>query len=112
LEVVHIYVFSSFIGGYLYVSFLSLHFACLFHPQSFQKVYRNLAAIVATKPATSGGAVGSNTPLESLWTPLEKCVGYSLKILDIVQRIWAPLKKLFASPGVPSWLQAWLQPLS
>jgi len=32
--------------------------------------------------------------------PLEKCVGHSLKILDIVQKIWVPLGKLFASPGV------------
>jgi len=29
--------------------------------------------------------------------------------LDIVKKIWAPLRKLFAHPGVPSWLQAWLQ---
>jgi len=36
--------------------------------------------------------------------PLEECVGHSLKILDIVQKIWAPLGKLFAPPGVPSWL--------
>jgi len=27
--------------------------------------------------------------------------------LDIVQNIWAPLRKLFAPPGVPSWLRAW-----
>jgi len=27
--------------------------------------------------------------------------------LDIVEKIWAPLGKLFASPGVPSWLRAW-----
>jgi len=28
---------------------------------------------------------------------LEKCVGYSLKLLDIVQKIWAPLTKLLVS---------------
>jgi len=28
--------------------------------------------------------------------PLEKCVGHSLKILDIVQKILAPLRKLFS----------------
>jgi len=39
--------------------------------------------------------------------PLEKCVGYSLKISDIVQKIWDPLRKLFAPPGAPSWLRAW-----
>jgi len=27
--------------------------------------------------------------------------------MDIVQKIWAPLRKLFALPGVPSWLRAW-----
>jgi len=31
-----------------------------------------------------------------------------LKLQDIVQEIWAPLRKLFAppAPGVPSWLRA------
>jgi len=28
--------------------------------------------------------------------------------LDIVQKIWAPLGKLFAPPGVPNWLRAWI----
>jgi len=32
-----------------------------------------------------------------------------MKILHIVQKNWAPLRKLFAPPGVPSWLRAWLQ---
>jgi len=27
---------------------------------------------------------------------LEKCVGHNLKLLDIVQNIWALLRKLFA----------------
>jgi len=27
--------------------------------------------------------------------------------LDTVQKIWAPLRKLLAPPGVPSWLRAW-----
>jgi len=40
------------------------------------------------------------------FAPLENCVGHNLKILDIVQRFWAPLGKLFAPPGVPSWLWA------
>jgi len=39
---------------------------------------------------------------------MEKYVGYSLKLLDIVQKFWAPLKKLFAPPGVPSWLRVCL----
>jgi len=38
--------------------------------------------------------------------PLEKCVEHSLKILDIVQKIWAPLGKLFSPPGVPRKLRA------
>jgi len=42
---------------------------------------------------------------------LEEFVGHSLKILDIVQNIWAPLGKLFAPTGVPSWLRAWWSPL-
>jgi len=28
--------------------------------------------------------------------------------LDIVQKTWAPHGKVFAPPGVPSWLRAWL----
>jgi len=31
-------VLTSLIAGYLYLSFLSLHFTCLFHSHSFQKV--------------------------------------------------------------------------
>jgi len=31
-------VSTSLIAGYLYLSFLSLHFTCPFHFQSFQKV--------------------------------------------------------------------------
>jgi len=31
---------------------------------------------------------------------MEKCVGRCLNIFDIVQKIWAPLEKLFAPPGV------------
>jgi len=27
---------------------------------------------------------------------VEKCVGHSLKLLDTVRKIWAPLRKLFA----------------
>jgi len=32
---------------------------------------------------------------EKIFVPLEKCVGYALKLLDIVQKIWAPLRKHF-----------------
>ena len=38
---------------------------------------------------------------------LEKCVGDRLKLSHIVQKIWAPLRKLFLPPGVPSWLRTW-----
>jgi len=40
-------------------------------------------------------------PLENFLPLLKKCIGYSLKILDIFQKIWAPLRKLFVPPGVP-----------
>jgi len=33
-------------------------------------------------------------------------MGHRLELLDIVQKIYAPLKKLFAPPGDPSWLRA------
>ena len=51
---------------------------------------------------------GSEAPPRKCFAPLEKCVGHSFKILDIVQKIWAPLRKLFAPPGVTSWLRAWI----
>jgi len=51
----------------------------------------------------SGPYRGGESPLENFSPPLENCFG-------LVQKIWTPLGKLFASPGVPSWLQAW--PLS
>ena len=46
--------------------------------------------------ARNPGAQGATPPLENFSLPLEKCVGHSLKLLDIVQKIWAPLGKLFA----------------
>jgi len=47
---------------------------------------------------------GEKPPLE-IFLP-EKCVRHRSKLLNIVQKIWAPLGKLFAPPGVPSWLWA------
>jgi len=46
-------------------------------------------------------------PPRNLFAPLEKSVGHRLRLLDIVQTIWAPLGKLFAPAVVPSWLRAW-----
>jgi len=44
------------------------------------------------RPATRG----AKPTLEKYSPPLEKCVGHSLKLLDIVSKIWVPLRKLFA----------------
>jgi len=52
------------------------------------------------KPVTWGGPGGEKPPLENFSTTWKN-------VLDIVQKIWAPLSKLFAPPGVPSWLRAW-----
>ena len=49
----------------------------------------------------------AKSPVEKFSPPLEKCVGCNLKILDIVQKNWAPFRKLFAPLGVPSWSRAW-----
>jgi len=61
------------------------------------------------KQARNQGAQGGRSPLEKCSTPLEKCVGHSFKMLDIVQKIKVPLGKLFAPPGVPSWLRVCLR---
>jgi len=58
--------------------------------------------MVICRPVTSGG----EAPLDNFSLALEKCVGHNLKILDRVHNVWAPLGKLFALPGVPSWLRA------
>jgi len=46
-------------------------------------------------------------PLEKFLSSQEKCVGRILKLLDIVLKTRPPLRKLFAPPGVQSWLRAW-----
>jgi len=80
--------------------------------ETHQKLSRNTPRNrdkVSTKPVTmgpQGGRLGE-APLENFSSPLEKCVGHNLKILNIVQKLCAPLGKLFAPPGVPSWLRAW-----
>jgi len=32
--------------------------------------------------------------------------------LDIIQKFWLSLRKLFVHPGVPSWLRAWSPAIS
>jgi len=61
--------------------------------------------VLRCRPVTRGEQ-GGEAPLENFSAPMEKCVGYNLKILDIVQKIRVPLGKLFTPPSVPSWLRA------
>jgi len=52
-----------------------------------------------------GRRVGE-APSAKFFAPQEKCFGHSLKLFDIFQKFWAPLRKHFAPPGVSSWLRA------
>jgi len=56
--------------------------------------------------ARNQGEQEGRTPPRKIFAPLEKCIGHRLKLLDIVQKIWAPLRDLFAPPVVSSWLRA------
>jgi len=47
-------VSTSLIAGYLYLSFLSLHFTFVFHSQSFKKVYPYLVASAAASQLALG----------------------------------------------------------
>jgi len=58
----------------------------------------SLPALSWIRPVTWG----EKPSLEKFFPSLEKCVVHGLKLLDIVQKIWALLRKLFAPPGVPS----------
>jgi len=51
------------------------------------------------------GSAGKAVPHWKFFLPLEKCVGHSLKLLDVVLKNWTLLRKPFAPPGVPSWLR-------
>ena len=62
----------------------------------------SVARPIQDRPVTRG----AKPPLEKFSPHLEKCVGHNLKILDIVQKIWVSIGKLFVPPGVPSWLGA------
>jgi len=44
-------------------------------------------------------------PHIKIFSPLEKCVGHSLKLLDIVKK-FGPLSENSSTPGDPSWLRA------
>jgi len=77
-------------------------------PKTIWFLFRQQGSVQARNQA---GRRGGETPPRNFFAPLEKCVEYSLKILDIVQKIWAPLRKLFAPPGVSSWLRAWFSVL-
>jgi len=55
------------------------------------------------RPVTRRGAGGGRSPPANFFDPLEKCDGNSLKLSDIAQKIWIPLRKLFAPPGVQRW---------
>jgi len=43
---------------------------------------------------------GANPPAK-VFSHLEKCVGRSLKLLNIIEKVWAPIRKLFAPPWCP-----------
>jgi len=53
-------------------------------------------------------------PLEEnfFFRPPGKMYWTSIKLLDEVQKIWAPLRKLFTPPSGPSWLRACISLLS
>jgi len=53
--------------------------------------------------------VTKGTPRKFFIPPLEKCFGYSLKLLDTFQKISTPLRKLFSLTGVSRWLRVWLK---
>jgi len=65
-------------------------------------IHQRLTIISSTQTRNQGG----KPHLEKFSPSLEKCVGHGLKLLDIVQKNWAPLRKPFDLPGVPSWLRA------
>jgi len=50
----------------------------------------------------------AKSPLKFFSPLLEKSVGHSLKLFDNIKKNLTPLRKLFALPGIPSWLRAYL----
>jgi len=59
----------------------------------FSELYK-----IMVKKVTLVGFRGAIVPIAHLENPVE----HSWKLLDIVWKIWAPLRKLFVTPGVPS----------
>jgi len=68
--------------------------------------HESIDSLMTVQARNQGGARGAKAPLEKFSTPLEKFIGHRLKLLDIVQKIWAPLRKVFVPPSDPSWLRA------
>jgi len=104
---------SSDVGQHRkYLRQMEIYFIC-FSLQSFTALvssstfFQMETTISENSQARNQG--GASPPLQNCSPPLEKCVGHNLKILDIVQKIWASPGKLFAPPGVPSWLGGWEQ---
>jgi len=73
-----------------------------------ESLFENVAYISCGEARNQWSAGGSKRPPENFSPPLEKCIGHRLKLVDIVQKMWAPLRKRFAPPSDPSWLRAWL----
>jgi len=83
---------------------------------------------IGHNPVTRGES-GAKTPLQTFLPSLEKSVGPKkfgplsenlspplvsqaivTGLIGHSLKIWAPLRKLYAPPGVPSWLWAWAKP--
>ena len=61
----------------------------------------NRLCSITPRPVTRG-VQGGKCPLRKISAPPWK------NVLDKVSEIWAPLRKLFATPCVPSWWRTWL----
>ena len=55
--------------------------------------------------SSAGSQPKGQSPPKKISPPLEKRIGHRLKLLDIVQKMLDPLRKLFAPPSDPSWLR-------
>jgi len=57
--------------------------------------------------ARNQGGAWRQRPLRNIFAPLGKMYWTSFKIIGHISKNLAPLRKLFAPPGVPSWLRIW-----